>query len=163
MDGGPAPRLPAWQAPGAWSPRSGLDRIGDYDVSDRGKTMAVTARFTIEMSPGESLVATSGRFDFTKTWSGGMEGISRGVLLSGGDPATGHAGYVAIEQFEGTLDGRYGTILLNQLGSMVGDEPQLSFVLTPGSGTGQLSGLTGTVSIDAVGDDGVHQVTLTLD
>lgn len=124
--------------------------------------MSVSASFTIEMSPGESLVAGSGRFDFTKTWSGAAEGISRGVLLSGGDPATGHAGYIAIEQFEGTLDGRYGTLLLNQLGSMVADEPQLTFVVAPGSGTGQLAGVTGTVQIDAVGDDGVHQVTFTL-
>lgn len=123
---------------------------------------AITATFTVDMTPGPEVVASSGRFDVTKTWSGGAEGTSRGVLLTGGDPAAGDAGYVAMEQFTGLLDGREGTVLFQQLGTMSEEEPLLQYVIAPGSGTGQLAGVTGTLAIDAVGDDGAHQVTFTL-
>ena len=39
-------------------------------------------------------------------------------------------------------------------------EPTLDYTVVPGSGTGDLIGLTGTVALD-VDDDGTHRVTLT--
>lgn len=124
--------------------------------------MTSTATFTVEMHPGQSLITGSARFDFTKTWTGALEGTSRGAMLTAGDPATGSAGYVALEVFDGRLDGRTGTIALQQLGTMDAGEPELQFVLAPGSGTGELAELTGTLTIESVGDDGVHQVNVTL-
>ncbi|HJB11046.1 MAG TPA: DUF3224 domain-containing protein [Candidatus Brachybacterium merdavium] len=124
--------------------------------------MTSTATFTIEMHPGQSLIDGSARFDFTKTWNGALEGTSHGAMLTAGDPATGSAGYVALEIFDGTLEGRGGTIALQQLGTMDAGEPQLQFVLAPGSGTGELAGVTGTLTIESVGDDGVHQVGVAL-
>ncbi len=48
------------------------------------------------------------RFDFTKTFSGDLEATGAGLMLSGGDPGTGTAGYVAIETVEGRLGERRG-------------------------------------------------------
>lgn len=81
-------------------------------------------------------------------------------MLSGGDPSTGTAGYVAIELFEGIIDGRTGTILFQQFGSMVGGAEVLRYEVIPGSGTGELATVTGELVLDAANDD--HKVMLRL-
>lgn len=123
--------------------------------------MTDTARFTITMTPGAELQAGSGRFDFTKTWTGCLEGTSTGTMLTAGDPASGSAGYVALEIFEGSFGGRQGTIAFQQSGTMAGGAPQLSYRISPGSGTDQLAEITGELEIADVGEDGVHVVTVT--
>lgn len=114
------------------------------------------AEFTVELQPAGPELDGTGRFDLTKTWTGGMAGMSRGVMLSAGDPAAGSAGYVAIERFDGALDGREGSCVLLQLGTMAGDDQVLRFVIAPGSGTQGLTGVTGTVDLTVA--EGRHRV-----
>lgn len=121
------------------------------------------AAFTVDLAPGEALPGAAGRFDLAKTWSGAAAGTSRGVMLTAGDPATGSASYVVSELFEGTLDGRAGSLALQQLGTMAGGEPELRYVIAPGSGTGELAGLTGTLTISSIDEDGSHHVMIELD
>jgi Protein of unknown function (DUF3224) len=116
------------------------------------------ATFTIEMTPGDPALDSTARFDFTKIWSGAIVGTSRGVMLSGGDPQQGNAGYVAMEVFEGTIDGLKGTIAMHQFGSMHGGDYSLRYEVVPGSGTNQLAGMIGAVDLNI--DDGQHKVTL---
>ena len=116
-----------------------------------------TATFEIGLTPGASLVEGSGRFDFSKTWTGGLAGASTGTMLSGGDPKTGTAGYVALERFEGVLDGRAGGFMLQQYGTMSGAISELRYEVVPGSGSGALAGLTGSVALKI--EAGVHRVT----
>ncbi|WP_114855683.1 DUF3224 domain-containing protein [Brachybacterium sp. YJGR34] len=123
----------------------------------------LSATFTVTTHPGEPLPGAWNRFALAKTWQGDLDGRSEGLMLTAGDPASGGAGYVATEIFEGTLDGRRGRLTLQQLGTMTDGEPALHYVIAPGSGTEELAGTTGTVTIDGIGDDGVHQVTLDLD
>lgn len=122
-----------------------------------------TTRATFEIHltpiPAGEIEGAVGRFDFTKTWSGGVEGTSRGLMLSGGDPTAGAAGYVAVEVVEATVDGREGTFLLQQLGTMGADGQRLDYVVVPGSGTADLTGLTGAVALSV--EDGRHEVELT--
>lgn len=119
-----------------------------------------SASFTIDLQSGEPALDGTARFDFTKTWTGGLTGRGVGVMLSAGDPQSGQAGYVALETFNGTIDGRTGTVAFQQFGVMSGaGEPSLDYVIVPGSGTGDLVGITGTIHLDVV--DGDHQVTLT--
>ena len=97
--------------------------------------------------------------DFTKTWSGGIEGTSRGAMLSAGDPGSGDAGYVALEVLDASIDGRRGTLVLQQSGTMTGGDAELTYRIVPGSGTGELAGITGTVDLEVT--EGRHEVTLT--
>jgi hypothetical protein len=120
------------------------------------------ATFTVQLTPGEILPGASDRFDLSKTWQGALDGASRGIMLTAGDPASGSASYVASEHFEGTLDGRRGTLALQQLGTMSAGEPELQYVIAPGSGTGELAGVTGTLTIGAIDDAGLHEVTVEL-
>lgn len=123
----------------------------------------LSASFTVDLTPAEILPGAADRFDLAKTWKGALEGTSRGVMLTAGDPASGSASYVATELFEGTLDGRRGTLTLQQLGTMAGGAPDLRYVIAPGSGTGDLAGRTGALTIGAIDDEGVHQVSIELD
>ncbi|ATG51763.1 hypothetical protein CFK38_09700 [Brachybacterium vulturis] len=122
----------------------------------------LTATFTIDLTPAEVLLGAADRFDLAKTWTGTVAGTSRGVMLTAGDPAAGSASYIATETFEGTLDGREGTLTFQQLGTMAGGEPELRYVIAPGSGTGDLVGLTGTLTIGTIDEDGTHHVTVEL-
>lgn len=122
--------------------------------------MSATGVFEIAMTPADALLPGSGRFDFTKTWTGDVDGTSNGVMLSAGDPGAGSAGYVALETFEGTIAGRRGTLAFQQLGMMQGGAAELRYEIVPGSGTGELAGHQGQIALDVV--DGVHHVTLTL-
>lgn len=117
--------------------------------------------FEIDMTPGEPLLGGTARMDFTKTWSGGLSGTSRGVMLSAGDPQAGDAGYVALEVVDGELDGRGGSFALQQLGTMAQGEPVLIYGIVPGSGSGDLAGITGVVNLTVV--DGEHKVTVLYD
>jgi hypothetical protein len=55
--------------------------------------------------------------------------------------------YVAVERVSGTLNGRQGTFLLHHRGVMMRGTPDLSISVVPDSGTGELTGLTGTMAI----------------
>ena len=45
---------------------------------------------------------------------------------------------------------------------MADGEPTLEYVIAPGSGTEELSGLQGMLSIERIDDDGTHHVALEL-
>ncbi len=95
-----------------------------------------------------------GRFLLTKKFVGDLDASARGHMLSAGTPVKGSAGYVAIDQVTGSLDGRKGSFILQHSGSMKRGVPTLSVMVVPDSGTGELTGLTGTLNINIV--EGKH-------
>ncbi len=115
-------------------------------------------QFTVEMSPGDSLLRSTSRLDLTKTWTGAISGTSTGVMITGGDPGTGTAGYVAFEAFDGEIDSRRGHILFQQFGTMNSGTYILRYEIVPGSGTDELSGMTGVITLTI--RDGNHHVIL---
>ena len=92
--------------------------------------------------------ATLGRMTIDKHFRGDLTGSSRGQMLSAGTPVKGSAGYVAIEQVTGTLAGRAGTFILQHSGTMNRGAPTLTLGVVPDSGSGELTGLTGSMQID---------------
>lgn len=76
------------------------------------------------------------------------------------DGGPSNAGYVASEQIVGRLEGREGAFVVQHWGvAAAGATPWTAGHVVPGSGTGELKGLTGTVEI-AVDADGRHTLTL---
>jgi len=55
--------------------------------------------------------------------------------------------YVAIEKVEGTLEGRQGSFALQHAGVMGGEHAGLRIIVAPDTGTGELTGLRGTMTI----------------
>ncbi|MDN0074340.1 DUF3224 domain-containing protein [Crenobacter sp. SG2303] len=98
--------------------------------------------------------ALLGRRAIDKQFVGELEATSRGEMLSAGTAVQGSAGYVAIEKVTGTLQGRTGTFVLQHSGTMTRGAPQLVVTVVPDSGTGELTGLSGTMAINIA--DGKH-------
>ena len=82
-----------------------------------------------------------------KQFHGDLEATSKGEMLSAVGAVKGSAGYVAIEKVTGKLRGRSGSFVLQHTGTMTRGAPQLSITVVPDSGTGDLVGLTGQMTI----------------
>jgi hypothetical protein len=102
----------------------------------------------------EAESANIGRMSLDKTFQGDLEATGKGEMLFFGTAVEGSGGYVAIERVSGTLRGRSGEFVLQHIGTMKGGVPQMSVSVLPDSGTGQLVGLTGTMTIKI--EDGKH-------
>ncbi len=124
--------------------------------------MVDTARgtFAVTMQPGPAeLDGAISRFELSKAFHGDLKGTGVGVMLSGGVLQVGAAGYVAIETVDGNLGGRQGSFALQQFGSLHGGSQTLHSEVVPGSGSGQLDGLTGTLHLN-IDEDGTHRYEL---
>ncbi len=95
-----------------------------------------------------------------KTYAGAIEGRSATLFTSAFDPAAGVGTYVALESFEGSVDGRSGAFNFVHGASTTGeDRAHEHFLIVPSSGTGELAGISGTGGL-AVDADGTHRVWL---
>lgn len=101
----------------------------------------------------------TGRMSIDKVFRGGIAGTSRGQMLTGMTAVKGSAGYVAIERVTGTFDERRGSFLLQHSGTMNAGAQQLSITVVPDSGTDELTGLSGAMTLDIA--NGVHGYTFT--
>lgn len=95
-----------------------------------------------------------GRMSIDKTFHGTLNAQSQGDMLSAMTAVKGSAGYVAIEQVTGTLDGKQGSFVLQHFGIMNRGSDRLILEVVPDSGTGELTGLTGSMKIEV--KDGQH-------
>jgi len=69
-------------------------------------------------------------------------------------PTQGSAGYVAIEQVNGMLAGKKGGFVLQHFGTMDRGKNRLILEVIPDSGSGELAGLSGSMTITI--EDGKH-------
>jgi hypothetical protein len=107
--------------------------------------------FEVKMTPqaaSEGDDSNLGRMSLDKQFHGDLEATSKGQMLAAMTEVQGSAGYVAMERVSGTLQDRKGTFVLQHSGTMSRGEPQLSITVVPDSGTGQLVGLSGKMSIN---------------
>jgi len=115
--------------------------------------MAIHAEgsFDVKNAPlaaDDALAGTAiGRFALDKQYHGDLEATAKGEMLGAGNPATGTAGYVAIEEVTGTLRGRSGSFALQHFGTMDSGKFELRVTVVPGSGTGELAGIAGAMTI----------------
>jgi hypothetical protein len=121
-------------------------------------TRRAAGTFDVKTSPlaGDDATASTliGRYALVKHFHGDLEATSKGEMLATGDPSTGNAGYVAIEQITGTLHGHAGSFAFQHIGVMDHGNLKLSVTVVPGSGSGELTGISGTMTI--LNDSGKH-------
>jgi hypothetical protein len=120
-------------------------------------TKRVTGPFEFALTPqapqGDE-AANPSRMLIQKQFHGELEATSKGQMLSAMTPVKGSAGYVAIEEVTGTLDGKCGSFILQHSATMTRGVPQLSIMVIPDSGTAELTGLKGSMNIRVEG--GTH-------
>jgi hypothetical protein len=96
-----------------------------------------------------------GRMSVDKVYHGDIEGTAVAQMLTGMSPSEKTSGvYVAVERVTGSLKGRKGTFVLHHTGIMDRGTQDLRITVVPDSGTDQLTGITGTMTIDI--RDGKH-------
>lgn len=111
---------------------------------------------TLTPSPAETSqgLAPVSHLSLDKQFRGDLEATSVGQMLAITTAVEGSAGYVAIEVVAGTLGGRQGSFALQHSGTMSRGAQALSVTVVPDSGTSELEGLAGTMSIEIA--DGSH-------
>jgi len=116
---------------------------------EAGMMNHASGTFEVKLTPRSDTAdnKTRGRMTIDKRWQGDLEGASKGEMLTAGTGVEGSAGYVAIETMTGTLNGRKGTFILQHNGIMSRGEGQLTIIVVPDSGTDQLAGLAGKMTI----------------
>jgi hypothetical protein len=123
-----------------------------YALERKSPVMAHHAEgsFDVKNAPlaaDDTLAGTNiGRYALDKQYHGDLEATAKGEMLGAGNPATGTAGYVALEQVTGTLQGRTGSFALQHFGTMEGGKFELKVTIAPGSGAGELAGISGTMT-----------------
>jgi len=111
-----------------------------------------TGTFDVKLTPQSTDESKMlGRMTIDKQFHGDLEGTSKGEMLTAGTDVKDSAGYVAIERVSGKLQGRAGAFILQHTGTMNRGQPSLSVSVVPDSGTGELKGLSGTMTIDIGG------------
>jgi Protein of unknown function (DUF3224) len=108
-----------------------------------------------EVADGPNLV----EIHVTETFSGDIEGEGSVRFLQA-IRDDGSASFVGIERVSGSIQGRQGTFLLQDAGTLEGNLVKGDWFVIPGSDTGELSGLRGEGSFEA--ELGQH-ASITLD
>jgi hypothetical protein len=118
-----------------------------------------TGPFDVKLAPqplsGVADGSGLGRMSLDKRFHGALEATSTGEMLSAGNPASGSAGYVAMETVRGTLDGRAGSFALQHSSTLANGVPAQSITVVPGSGTDALAGLAGRMVVE-IAPGGAH-------
>ena len=105
----------------------------------------------MEDIPGD---AKLGRMSIDKQFHGDLAGTSKGQMLTSSTTTSGSAVYVAVERFTGTLNGKHGSFSLHHTGIMNRGAQSLVIKVVPDSGTQELAGISGTLTITVA--DGQH-------
>jgi hypothetical protein len=104
-----------------------------------------------------------GRMALDKTFRGDLEATSQGEMMTAMSEVKGSGAYAAAEKVQGTLNGRSGSFLLQHYGLMTRGVPgDWVVVVVPDSGTGQLEGLSGRMTITIEGKRHSYALEYTL-
>jgi len=122
------------------------------------KALAV-GTFEVAMNPEPphdvNEAASIGRVSLKKQFSGDLQASSSGEMIGvRGQQVKDSAGYVAIERVTGSLHGKSGSFVLQHSGTMTRGKGELQVSVVPDSGTGELQGLSGRMTIEI--SDGNH-------
>jgi hypothetical protein len=113
--------------------------------------------FDVKLTPkDQGADATIGGMTIDKEFHGDLAATSKGqMLMASSSSVKNSAGYVAIEKVTGTLNGRSGSFYLQHTGVMTRGAGELTITVIPDTGTDQLSGLDGRMTI-TIAPDGKH-------
>ncbi len=113
-------------------------------------TIHAAGPFDVKVTPEEDKSAEPllGRMSLDKHYHGDLEATGKGTMLTAGTAVKGSGAYVAIEHVSGTLKGLTGTFVLQHSGTMEQGAGHLTITVVPDSGTGQLKGLSGKMTIN---------------
>jgi hypothetical protein len=122
----------------------------------------IEGKFEVKPTPitGDELIRSIGamRMKFDKRFEGVLEATSVVSMMGILDQSLGSGGYVAIERVTGSIEGKRGSFCLQHSCMMNRGETSQQIVVIPDTGTDELKGLCGEMTID-IQEDGTHFYT----
>ncbi len=127
-----------------------------------------TGSFEVKLAPQkpdnpQAEAAGLGRMSIDKQFDGDLEATSQGEMLSVLDRSLGSGGYVAMERVTGTLQGRAGSFVLQHDATMNRSAAKMEIFVVPDTGTGQLTGISGSMTISIEGGKHFYDFAYTLE
>ena len=119
--------------------------------------MSAHGIFEVNLEPQKDENAPVGRMLINKKYTGDIDGTGIGQMISKRTD-NGVAVYFAIEEFEGSVDGKTGSFTLVHTGYMSGETQSLDIKILEGSGRGELGDISG--SMDIIVEEGEHKFVL---
>ena len=114
--------------------------------------MKASGTFEVNLSPQPLTIEhdsslNAGRMNIDKTFEGPLQGKTSGEMLSVMNGERSAGGYVAIEIFKGSLNGLSGSFAFQHYGKFDSSDQSLLLEVVPGSGEGDLVGISGKMII----------------
>jgi hypothetical protein len=128
---------------------------------DSSMTLHASGPFDVKTTAQDDKSADPllGRYALDKQYHGDLEARGVGQMLTAGTQVKGSGAYVAIEKVTGSLKSRTGSFVLEHMGTMTENVPQLVIAIVPDSGTGGLKGIAGKMII-TIAAGGKHSYDL---
>jgi hypothetical protein len=125
------------------------------DVRDgafKQKEATMTARGTFDVKvtqqpQDDGAGGPFGRLFLDKQFHGDLKAASKGQMLAAGTAIEGSGAYVAFELVTGTLNGKRGSFILQHKGTMRKGVYVMNVTVVPDSGTDELAGIAGAMTI----------------
>jgi hypothetical protein len=114
--------------------------------------MKAAGPFEVKLTPQQpdnepAREANIGRMSLDKQYHGDLEATGKGEFMGVNDPAIKSAAYVAMERVTGTLHGKRGSFVLQHAGQMDRGELSYSITVVPDTGTDELKGIKGKLTV----------------
>lgn len=127
-----------------------------------------TGTFEVKLTPQKAdhplaEAAGLGRMGIDKQFQGALEAVGQGEMLSILDREKGSGGYVAMERVTGTLDGRKGSFVLQHDATMNRGAAEMAIIIVPDTGTGELAGISGSMSVKIEGSQHYYYLDYALE
>jgi hypothetical protein len=127
--------------------------------------MHARGTFDVVMTPiapaADAKPDAHGRMTIAKVYHGEIEGTGEGEMLATMGPDQSGV-YVALERVRGRVNGREGAFTLVHRGVMDRGAQDLSIAISPGSGTGALTGISGAYHLTIEGGEHRYDLEYTL-
>ena len=138
---------------------------GASEAIQKEATMTARGTFEVKMTPQPQDDSAGGGFDRLfgyKQFHGDLDGTGKGHMLAARTAVEGSGAYVALELVTGKLNGRRGTFVLQHKGTMSKGHYMMDVTVVPDSGTDELTGITGTMTIIIEGGKHSYKFEYTL-
>jgi hypothetical protein len=139
---------------------SAVPPVSSANMKGASMNLHATGPFDVKLVPQkpdnpQAEGAGIGRMSIDKRFHGDLDATSQGEMISFRTQEPTSAGYVAIERVTGTLHGLQGSFVLQHNTTANRGVARQSIAVLPDSGTGDLVGLAGTMTI-IIAEGGAH-------
>jgi Protein of unknown function (DUF3224) len=139
--------------------------VRDGESNQKETTMTARGTFDVKVTPqaqDDSAGGPFGRLFLDKQFHGDLKAASKGQMLAAGTAVEGSGAYVAFELVTGTLNGKRGSFILQHKGTMRKGVYTMSVTVVPDSGTDELAGIAGAMTIIIEGGKHSYEFEYTL-